>query len=614
MLTSSMRASKKNIKIWMRSLPTVLAPVWLVTPVVAQTSIDTNKLKTVNDCQECLLAQVPAIPPGIPQIPPQDIIPPSQPTPQPPATTQPLPPPEQLLTPPSVTPQPGEAPESSVPGTLTVKSFEFTGNTVISSQELATVTAPFTNRPISFAELLQARSAVTQLYIDKGYVTSGALIPTQTLTEGVVTIQVVEGSLESINITGTRRLQPNYVRSRIAIATQKALNVPRLLEALRLLQLDPLIASISAELAAGSTPGTSLLTIKVQEADTFKTQANLDNSRSPSVGSFRRGGQIREANLLGLGDAINLEYSNTDGSNAYDFAYTLPLNPRNGSLRLNYGNTSSNVIEPPFDEIDIEASSRYFDLTFRQPISQTPSEEFALGLTGSRRETDTSLLDRPFPLSAGADEQGRTRVSAVRFFQEWTQRGSTQVISARSQFSLGVGAFNATINKEAPDSRFLSWRGQAQWVRLLAPDTLFLVRGDLQLADRALMPIEQIGLGGQESIRGYRQDVLLSDNGAFASAELRIPILKISQRVNSDTPRYQGVLQLTPFVDLARAWNSKGTNPDPNTLASVGMGLLWQQGDRLTLRLDWGIPLVKVDSRPRTWQENGLYFSIIYNP
>ncbi|MGB3206336.1 MAG: POTRA domain-containing protein, partial [Crinalium sp.] len=168
-----------------------------------------------------------------------------------------------------------------------------------------------TNRPISFAELLQARSTVTQLYIDKGYVTSGALIPLQTLTEGVVTIQVVEGSLEDIKITGTRRLQPNYVRSRIAIATKSALNVPRLLEALRLLQLDPLIASISAELAAGSTPGTSLLTIKVQEADTFKTQANFDNSRSPSVGSFRRGGQITEANLLGLGDAINLEYSNS---------------------------------------------------------------------------------------------------------------------------------------------------------------------------------------------------------------------------------------------------------------------------------------------------------------
>ncbi len=605
MLTSSMRASRKNLKLWMRSLPTLLAPVLLATPVVAQTSIYTNN--HLNYCQECLLAQVPVIPP-------QDITPPPQPTPQPPATTQPLPPPEELLTPPSVTPQPGETPESSVPGTLTVKRFEFTGNTVISSQELADVTATFTNHPISFAELLQARTAVTQRYVDKGYVTSGALIPLQKLTEGVVTIQVVEGSLEDIKITGTRRLQPNYVRSRIAIATQKALNVPRLLEALRLLQLNPLIRSISAEIAAGSTPGTSLLTIKVQEADTFKTQVSLDNNRSPSVGSFRRGGQITEANLLGFGDAINLEYSNTDGSNAYDFGYTLPLNPRNGSLRLSYGNTSSNVIEPPFNQIDIEASSRYFDLTFRQPISQTPSEEFTLGLTGSRRETDTSLLNIPFPLSAGADEQGRTRVSAVRFFQEWTKRGSTQVISARSQFSLGVGAFNATINKEAPDSRFLSWRGQAQWVSLLAPDTLFLMSGDVQLTDRALMPIEQIGLGGQESIRGYRQDVLLSDNGAFASAELRLPILKISQRGNPDTPPYRSMLQLTPFVDLARGWNSKGSKPDPNTLAAVGMGLLWQQGDSLTLRLDWGIPLIKVDSTPRTWQENGLYFSVIYNP
>jgi hemolysin activation/secretion protein len=606
MLLKNMNALNKNLILKMRSLPTLLAPIWLATPVVAQTHIPTNN-QAKNHCQECLLAQVP-------NIPPQDITPPPQPTPQPTPTTPPLPPPEELLQPPSVTPQPEEVPGTELPGTLTVKRFEFTGNTVISSQELATVTAPFTNRPISFAELLQARSAVTQLYIDKGYVTSGALIPPQTLTEGVVTIQVVEGSLEDINITGTRRLQPNYVRSRIAIATQKALNVPRLLEALRLLQLDPLIASISAELAAGSTPGKSLLTIKVQEADSFRTQVNLDNSRSPSVGSFRRGGQIREANLLGLGDAISLEYSNTEGSNAYDFGYTLPLNPRNGSLSFSYGNTSSNVIEPPFDKIDIEASSRYFDLTFRQPIVQTPSEEFALGLTGSRKETDTSLLDIPFPLSAGADEQGRTRVSAVRFFQEWTRRGSAQVISARSQFSLGVGAFNATINKDAPDSRFLSWRGQAQWVRLLAPDTLFLVRGDLQLADRALMPIEQIGLGGQQSIRGYRQDVLLSDNGAFASAELRLPILKISRRTNPDISPYRGVLQLTPFVDLARGWNTKGSNADPNTLASVGMGLLWQEGDNLTLRLDWGIPLVKVNSSPRTWQENGLYFSVIYNP
>jgi hemolysin activation/secretion protein len=105
--------------------------------------------------------------------------------------------------------------------------------------------------------------------------------------------------------------------------------------------------------------------------------------------------------------------------------------------------------------------------------------------------------------------------SALRFFQEWTKRTSREVLAARSQFSLGIGLLNATINDEPPDSRFFSCGGRFQWVRLLAADTLLLLRGDVQLADRALVPLEQIGLGGQDTIRGYRQDVLLTDNGAF---------------------------------------------------------------------------------------------------
>lgn len=141
-----------------------------------------------------------------------------------------------------------------------------------------------------------------------------------------------------------------------------------------------------------------------------------------------------------------------------------------------------------------------------------------------RTESETSLLDTPFPLSAGADDQGRTRISAVRFFQEWSQRSNTEVLFARSQFSLGIGALNATINKDAPDSRFFAWRGQTAWLRRLG-DTTLVLRADLQLADRPLVPLEQFSLGGVATVRGYRQDALLSDNGFLASAELRIPIL-----------------------------------------------------------------------------------------
>ncbi len=546
-----------------------------------------------------------------PTPPPQDVLPPAERTPEPLRTPVTLPPPSDLLQPAgkptSPEPIPGE-----VPATLTVERFEVEGSTVFSPEEFAKVLAPYTKKPISFAELFQARSAITQLYINRGYITSGALIPPQTLEGGVVRIQVIEGSLEAINITGNKRLNSSYVRDRIAIRTGKPLNQQQLLRALQLLQLNPLIQNLSAELGAGSRPGTNILEVNVTEAQTAHIQLLTDNGRSPSVGSFRRQVQANEANLLGLGDNLSVAYSNTDGSNSLDTSYTLPLNPRDGTLSFNYGTSASDVIERPFNALDINASSRYYELTLRQPVVQTPSQEFALGLTAARRETEALFSPQGqtigFP-SPGADERGRTRVSALQFFQEWTARNSNRAIAARSQFSLGIGALDSTINATQPDSRFFSWRGQAQWVRLLAADTLLLVRTDVQLADRPLVPLEQFGLGGINSVRGYRQDALLTDNGAFTSVELRLPIYR--------RQRQRLLVQVAPFVDLGTTWNnsSKVNNTsESNTLASLGLGLRCQLGDYFTARLDWGIPLIDIPSGDRTWQENGLYFSLIYNP
>ncbi|WP_375509735.1 ShlB/FhaC/HecB family hemolysin secretion/activation protein [uncultured Nostoc sp.] len=565
-------------------------------------AVDTTKLPTINFI---LSQQIP---------PPQDIQPPTTSSPLPsPEVPQPLPPPAELFPPSVPTPTLEEPPSGDFPQTIVVERFEVIGSTVFSAEELAQATAEFTKRPISPTQLFQARSKITELYVKNGYITSGALIPPQTIQSGVVKIQVVEGKLEDIQVTGTRRLNPNYVHSRLAIATSAPLNRQRLLEALQLLQLNPLIKNVTAELSAGSQTGTSLLEVKISEAKTFSGQIILDNGRSPSVGSFRRGLRLNEANLLGLGDGLSLGYTNTDGSNSFDASYTLPLNPRNGTLSFNYGTTSSHVIEPPFDFLDIESASRYYELTFRQPIIQTSTQELALGLTASRRESDiSSLLQREgipaSELSPGADEQGRTRVSALRFFQEWTNRNSREVIALRSQFSLGIDVLNATVNQDAPDSRFFAWQGQAQWARLLAPESLLLLRLNTQLASRTLLPIEQFGLGGQDSIRGYRQDYLLTDNGAFVSAEVQVPIVRL--------PQINSTLQVVPFVDFGVGWNSSGrNNPDPNTLAAVGLGLRWSQGDRFTVRLDWGIPLVSVNSNDqRTLQENGLYFSLLYNP
>ncbi len=506
-----------------------------------------------------------------------------------------------------------------IPGTFTFESFEFVGGTVFSEAKLQEITGEFVGKPITFAQLLQAANKVTQLYVQEGYITSGAYIPEQQLESGVLKIQIVESSVEQINVNVTRgRLNQNYIRDRVKRGTKTPLNINSLQEALQLLQLDPLIDSINAELASGTRTGTNILDIRVNGAETFNIEAVLNNNRNPSVGSFQRGVEISEANLLGLGDGLSFAYFNTDGSDEFEVDYTLPINARNGTLGFRFRNIDSQIVEEPFDILDIEVTSRDFDFTYRQPVIQRASaesiQELALSLTASRRESEASLLGASdILIVSGADSDGELRLSIIRLAQEWQQRSRKQFFAARSQFSIGVDAFDATINNEdEADGEFFAWRGQLIWFRLLetpknnsSVGTSLLIKSDLQLATSSLVSLENFGLGGQESVRGYRQDVLLSDSGIFASAELRVPIVQ--------APKIQGSLQLTPFIDFGTAWNIDREDPETSTLVGTGLGLLWQQGDALKVRLDWGIPLTDIDSRDNTWQENGVYFQMEYN-
>lgn len=533
----------------------------------------------------------------------REAVPPSQQPWQPPQAPTPSPSPVEL--PPWIGPQtPGDsAPE--LPTAIVVKSFRITGSTVFRTTDFDAITAPFLNRPLTFSDLFQVRDAIGKLYTDRGYITSGAWIPPQKFQAGNLEIRVIEGQVEDIRVMGLRRLRPSYVRRRLELATTSPLNRDQLLESLQLLQLDPLIANISANLSAGTRPGYSLLEIWVAEANTQQREIALDNGRSPSVGTLRRQLRGMEANLLGLGDRFSALYTNTQGSNALDLSYTLPINPRNGTLSLNYGTAASRIIESPFSVLDIQSQSNYYELTLRQPLTRSPTQELALGLTLTHRDSAATLLENlPFP-AAGADAAGETKLTAVRFFQEWTQRHSTAVVAVRSQFSFGLPIFDATRNATPPDGRFFAWRGQAQWVRVLGKDTLLLLRADAQLANRPLLPLEQFGLGGPENVRGYRQDILLADQGVFASAELRLPLYR--------GPQSAHLLQLTPFAEVGAAWNRGATTASPaQTLASVGLGLRWQWGDQLTVRCDWGIPLIPIQSSDRTLQERGIYFSINY--
>lgn len=487
------------------------------------------------------------------------------------------------------------------------------GSTVFTEAELDEITKNFTGTAVTFSQLLAARSAITQHYIDKGYITSGAYLPAnQEVGNGIVTLQVIEGKLQAIEISGNTHLKSSYVRDRLQRGADPPLNVNELLEAMRLLQIDPLIANLAAELTAGSEPGLSILQVEVEEAPTFDVQLALDNQRSGSIGSIQRQIVASEANLFGFGDAIQLGYANTDGSNEVSFNYTFPVNARNGTISTGFTQVWSRVIEEPFDILNIEGTSRDLSLTFRQPVIQTPEKELALGIALGRQESETFLGGRfgiprgPLDNLSGSDNEGRTEITQLRLFQEWTKRGNDSVLALRSELGIGLDAL-ATRNPTPPDGLFWLWRGQAQWVKQLAPNTLLLLRSNVQFADRALVPLQQFGLGGLNSIRGYPQNLLLVDNGLFGSAELRVPLARFGNN-------QEGLLQLTPFFDVGQGWNNAKNQDDAKTLAAVGLGVRWQWSDTLSAHLDWGIPLTSVEPRSSGFDNSQLFFSIVVSP
>ena len=527
-------------------------------------------------------------------------------------TVTPLPPAEDLLDSlPNQSPE-GKVPESEVK--FEVKQFKLEGNTVLEKTAVDNILRKYSDRPIGFADLLELETELTKLYTARGYINSGVVVPIQDVNQGRIILQAIEGKIETINVEVDGRLKPSYVRSRLARGAKEPLNIEQLQEALQLLQLNPLIENLNAELSVGGSRDRWNLDVAVNQGNAFEPVLFVNNNRTPSVGSFQRGLELNHNNVLGYADRLSFVFRNTDGSNDFDTSYRIPVNSLDGTVGLRYRYVDSNIIEGNFEDADIESQTDELEFTLRQPIllraDGESTQELALGLEFSRQTNEVTLLDRPFPdLSPGADENGETKISTVRFFQDWTKRTRQDVLAARSQLSAGVDLFDATVNEDAPDGKFVAWRGQLQWLRQLksSSNINLLLRSDIQLSTDDLVSLERFSLGGGESVRGYRQDALLGDSGVLASAEVRIPFYRWSENRSS--------LSAVPFVDFGTTWsNSDERNQEEDTVASLGLGLRLDIFETLNARLDYGIPLIEVEDNDDTLQEKGLYFSLEYLP
>ena len=481
---------------------------------------------------------------------------------------------------------------------LTAASIVVDNNRIIPADVLNTMTSPYLNRRITYVDLELLRNNLTQWVIQNGYINSGVIIPDQDVSGGVIRLAVVEGKLLAINVEGARHFSKDYFVDRISRSTEPPFKISNLQEAFQLLYQDQRITAINAELAGGLAPGESNLNIRVSEVSPWQLTLGATNDNSPSIGSYRGSLVAAHRNLTGVGDALEASFGGSEGGYDYGARYSRPLTAADTMLDIYFRRGDATVIDPLFEPLDIRSSSATYGGRISHPLVRSVRREVRASLSGEYRESENFLLGEGFSFSTH-EKNGQNSFSVLRPGLEWVERWDGAVM-------VGSTLLNTGLTSEG----FLSWQGRFLWMqRTGLLGSRVHLRTEAQLADIDLPPMEKYALGGMNSVRGYRKNVLVKDNGVNASLEWWFPVIR-------DSVTGSEYLSIVPFFDFGRGWDSSHEAADTGKgidLASAGIGFrgAWKG---LTVDFFYGYGLLKSEiPKGKDPQEQGIHFNVTWN-
>ncbi|NGZ06329.1 MAG: ShlB/FhaC/HecB family hemolysin secretion/activation protein [Magnetococcales bacterium] len=494
---------------------------------------------------------------------------------------------------------------------MIIRNIKVLNGSVFPDSMIQEITTPYTNRAVSVDELFELRDQLTRLYIKHGYVTSGLVMKDQDITDGQLVLEVVEGQLTKINISGNKALNTDFLNDYISYQLKSPLNIHELESRLQLLRQREMIRSIKSELRPELKTGEAALDLEIEEESPYFAKISHHNHNSPNLGAEKTDIALGTRSLFGRDDKLTLSYGNSQGINDYSISYEIPLFPDDTSLTLFRSRTTSSVIAEPFAALDIISRSENYGMTLTHPLIKKPNQELAASLGVQRRSSRSSLLGEPFDFTSGTT-QGRSEVATIHLGQEWIVRGTGHALAIHSEFSKGVDCCGAILLPGSPNGRFLAWLGQTQWLHSLPDfwDSLVLIKGALRLTDSPMLTTEKFSLGGADTVRGYRENYLGRDQGALASIEWRIPTtLSLPVPGIQELSSYGGVTGAL-FYDHGYAKDkAELASTTPKEISSVGMGLLWSLSKKSNAELYLAHRLRDIPDLPNEGaQDHGIHF------
>jgi hemolysin activation/secretion protein len=481
------------------------------------------------------------------------------------------------------------------------------GTTVLDKAAIDQVIAPYLEHPVGLRDLEEIRRRLTLLYVDRGYINSGVVLPDQNVTDGVLTLRAVEGRVTDIDLTGNRHYRTSYLTDRLERGVSVPFNVNDLGREQQILLEEPFLDRLNLNVLPGLVPGEARLTGDVTERFPYGLNLQIANSQSPTVGEVRGQIQATAGNILGIGDLLAVQYGRSQGLNDGAVSYSFPIASDDTRVTLRYDVNDSLVITEPVRQLNITNQYQSVSVGLSRPFWRTPEQNLTLGLALEWRQNRTFLGNEPISFVAGGDN-GHTNVTAARFWQSWLDQNAERVVALRSTFSVGIDALGATVTDVKPTGQFFTWLGQAQYVRLIWRDWEILARGSLQLSSAPLFPIEQFVLGGMSTVRGYREYLTATDNAVQSTLELRVPVGRVPfPRLSKDAT--DGTVQLAPFIDHGAGWNTGRATPPYSNLSSIGLGLRWLVGSGVIAEIYYGQGFRRIDVG-NSLEDKGVHFRV----
>jgi len=470
-----------------------------------------------------------------------------------------------------------------------VREYRVTGSKLLSNAEVGRAVYPFLGPQRSADDVEQARAVLEKSYHDKGFETVSVTVPQQDPRRGVIRLEVVEGKVGRLRVTGAKWFLPSRIKSEVpSVAEGKTPDLNALKKEIVALNR----RSPDRFVTPSIRPGTVDIDLAVEDKLPLHGSLELNNRNSPDTTGLRLNGALSYANLFQLGHTLGANFQiapqRLDDAQVYS-GYYLARVSEGTSLMLTATKQNSDV-----STIGGAASTGRGEIVGLRALYDLPTtdkfyQNFSLGIDYKNLSENLvigkDVIASPieyYPLSAS---YGATWMGEKGF----TEMNHTLTFGLRG---LGSNQTDYSNKRYNADGNFVTLRGDVAHTHDLKGGAQVFGKLQAQLASRPLINSEQFSGGGLGTARGYLESTSLGDNGVFGTAEMRSPSLIGNPKPGgtaSDDWRFHA------FADagLLGIWDALPGQQKQFGFASIGLGTRFKFAGHYNGSLDVATPLIE---------------------